>query len=95
MGYSRFDAEPRYRPAWNAGENVRSSHNATDPDLVQVTTSQLAINWQVEQSFFPQSSLAIEVETNRPYLLLSERAFRTYLLASVPSSSALHGRIIL
>lgn len=53
--------------------NIRSSHNVTDPDLDQVTTSQLAIDSQVEQSFVSQSSLAIKVETDSPHLLLRQR----------------------
>lgn len=73
--------------------NIRSSHHIADFDLQQLVTAQLAVDGEIKQCLISETALAIEMEADRPNLLLRERSLGLEILAGVQGRACLHGRI--
>jgi len=69
--------------------DVSPSYDVADPDLDQVTASQFTVDSEIEEGLVPQPPFAVEMEADRPNLLLCEGALSAHILAGIPSRTCL------
>lgn len=64
--------------------DVTTANDIANSELDEITTTQLAVDRQIEQHSITQPLVFVEVETNSPNVARLERTLRPYILACVP-----------
>jgi len=87
---------------WSAGlllNNRRAvadgppTSDIADPDLHKIAAPQLAVDRQVEQRPIAQPPVLVEVESDGPDVARFERTLGADVLACIPRTPFMHGRV--
>jgi hypothetical protein len=73
--------------------NILPGDNVANLDLHQIAAAELAVDGKIKERLVSQPALAIEMEADRPDLLLSKRTLGPHVLTSVPGCTSLHRRV--
>jgi hypothetical protein len=73
--------------------DLAAARNVTNPELDEITATQLAIDRQIKQRSISHALVFIQIEPNSPDISRLERAFRSHILSSIPGAPLVNGGV--